>query len=355
MASTKRPEITSDEVHRALWQRSSHKAYNDFSAFTGRLDGLDYDKWPPICRMFDVVMNFDIDVDVFDVGRFLESEPYGVYAHEAVPFLRKIGAPGPATFLAAALRYLPRGRVPRDFFRSFDVMEKIRAKQPDPFEALTKKHRRVMRTLVKPLVAFLRAHEAEILLELGVGQVAIAQSREPDAFARALNTKTSSRALATGASPESGALQAVATWVRRSDWSRGFAGLTRGERLFWDVYVSLCGEIANGGVEQFLSNSSGDNAEEVRGYLAEIGARRAGAALKRAASVFPRARIPSSATKRDAVLRREDDALIATFDAADAAFETGLAELYARLLAWLRKNQAEFVSPARPPSKPRKH
>jgi hypothetical protein len=50
----------------------------------------------------------------------------------------------------------------------------------------------------------------------------------------------------------------------------GIDRMTRAEQVLWLVF-ELCGEVSNGGLDQFFSNSSGDRARLVPGALRELG------------------------------------------------------------------------------------
>ena len=78
-------------------------------------------------------------------------------------------------------------------------------------------------------------------------------------------------------------LQDLLAWPRRLDVpgmlfrrlisrhsTRGILGMSRAEQVLWLVF-ELCGEVSNGGVDQFFGNSSGERASLVPSALRELG------------------------------------------------------------------------------------
>ena len=126
--------------------------------------------------------------------------------------------------------------------------------------------------------------------------------------------------------------------------------LTRGERLLHTLFFVMTGEIENGGIHQFFSNSSGDLAEEAKIGLQEIGAKNVLAVLNNASKVFPNGRVPTDRVRRNDILtEREDeegDALWTRFDGFDREYyRLTREELYPRLLAWVKNHADEFALP----------
>jgi len=77
----------------------------------------------------------------------------------------------------------------------------------------------------------------------------------------------------------------------------GFEALTPAERVAYCV-DALEREVANGGFEQFFSNSSGDTAMETVAALEEIGAAQAAALTRQAIAVIPGGNPPRDREKR---------------------------------------------------------
>ena len=78
--------------------------------------------------------------------------------------------------------------------------------------------------------------------------------------------------------------------------------LSEGERIVILVYGFIC-EVANGGLSQFLSNSTGDYAEETRQVMRTIGATAAADALDDVrAVIFGGSLIPADRSSRCDIL-----------------------------------------------------
>ena len=146
--------------------------------------------------------------------------------------------------------------------------------------------------------------------------------------------------------PVSPAYSALVTISERLD-SGGRRRLTHGERLFVTLFEELNAEWENGGLEQYLTNSSGDRAEHARAYLAEIGAWKTLALLDEAAWRFFGGVIPRAGTARrgrvDAVLTSDDTASV-WLDAADRRWSLVQNELYDRLVRYATSHATDFPS-----------
>lgn len=68
--------------------------------------------------------------------------------------------------------------------------------------------------------------------------------------------------------------------------TRGILGMSRAEQVLWLVF-ELCGEVSNGGVDQFFSNSSGERAPLVPAALRELGHPGLAGALEQSLRHFP--------------------------------------------------------------------
>ena len=111
-------------------------------------------------------------------------------------------------------------------------------------------------------------------------------------------------------------------------------------------------DIENGGLHQFFTNSSGDFAEEAKRHLDAVGARRVLAVLNEASAVFTNGIVPDDRDTRNAVLEqeeeREGDAVWVRWDALSRKYaHAAKAELYAKLLAWVKSHREEFPDPGR--------
>ena len=151
-------------------------------------------------------------------------------------------------------------------------------------------------------------------------------------------------------SPAYKALLAVTERIRsRFTSPKSFQTLTPGEQLVYLLGVELNGEVQNGGFHQYLSNSSGDNAEAAKAALRTIGAEAALAALDDACGVFPSGIAPAKRSARNKQLdRAEDDdpdAVDARFDRADRAYYQAAPVMYERLMDYVEAHQADFAKP----------
>ena len=86
--------------------------------------------------------------------------------------------------------------------------------------------------------------------------------------------------------------------------SRRGQRLSHGEQMFVTLFDELNAEWENGGLEQYLTNSSGERAEYARAYLAEVGAWETLALLDEAAWRFYGGSIPRSESARNTRLEK---------------------------------------------------
>lgn len=141
-------------------------------------------------------------------------------------------------------------------------------------------------------------------------------------------------------------------WPRRADLpgmlfrrliprhsTRGILGMSRAEQVLWLVF-ELCGEVSNGGVDQFFSNSSGERAPLVPDALRELGQTELAAALERSLSHFPPA---AARSERHLMVFGLSEAAKAELSAmgkqVDAATDTLLLELG----KWIEAHPNEFT------------
>ena len=120
--------------------------------------------------------------------------------------------------------------------------------------------------------------------------------------------------------------------------TRGILGMSRPEQVLWLVF-ELCGEVSNGGVDQFFGNSSGERAPLVPDALRELGQPKLAAAVERSLVHFPRgpgAERHELVSSLSAAARAELEAL---GKQVDAATDTLLFELY----QYVERHAAEFT------------
>lgn len=327
--------------------------FEEFANFEAYFYPIPLDKWPPLFRLYHLVSMLDIAVDTEDLAGFFDDEEdhTGAYAHETEAFLREIGAPRAAALLAAAIRLFPGGQVAKNHRVRQRATEKLRDKEPEPFEGVAGKHEGAVKTAYAPLQKYMRAHERE--LQAAVDAAVRTQAKKKpkwEPLEVALSAETPAERIAGGAPREHAALLAVWERIHARLVARGFESLTNGERLFHTLWFVMDAEITNGGIHQFLWNSSGDFAEDAKHHLDDIGARAVAAPLKKASAVFPDGVIPSDQGARQQVLEEQEklqgDRFEAEWNALDREYHKAAAgELYTRLLQWTKKNRAQFPDP----------
>lgn len=125
------------------------------------------------------------------------------------------------------------------------------------------------------------------------------------------------------------------------------AVLTYGERLVLEMTVMM-GEVLNGGFHQYLWNSSGDSAQQVRSMLRDISAIRTADMLERISGFFPEGRIPEDREERWRIIEELETEKpgIELFVEEDRAFYRGDENLYQLLVAYIENHRDEFVEPA---------
>ena len=327
--------------------------FEEFANFEAYFYPLPLEQWPQPFRMYHLVSMLDIAVETGDLAGFFDDEEdhTGAYAQETEAFLREIGAPRAAALLTDAIQLFPKGQVPKPHAARLRATEKLRDREPDPFEQVTGAHAGALKTAYGPLQQFLRGRERE--LQRAVDATARAEAKKKPRWQPldvALALETAPDRIRGGAPKEHAALLAVWERIDARFLKRGLEGLTRGERLFHILWFVMDSDIENGGLHQFLTNSSGDFAEEAKRGLQEIGARKVLAVLNDASAVFPDGVVPADRDARYAVLeaqeKRDGDAVWAKWDALSDKYDRAAkAELYSRLLRWVREHQTEFPDP----------
>jgi hypothetical protein len=128
-----------------------------------------------------------------------------------------------------------------------------------------------------------------------------------------------------------------------------FATLSPGEQLVFRVAVSMDPEMQNGGIDQYLRNASGDDAQQVIADLEAIGAERTLAVLQQAAQWFEGGVIPSDLDERfDQLLAAEDRApekFEAKGDALSRRYSKAAPDLYKKLMDFVERRREDFMLP----------
>jgi hypothetical protein len=125
-----------------------------------------------------------------------------------------------------------------------------------------------------------------------------------------------------------------------------FDKLTAGEQLVFRVAIAMDAEIANGGIDQYLRNASGDDAEQVRADLRMIGARRALAVLDEAAQWFDGGVIPRELDERFdqlvAAEERDPEGFEPKEDELSRRYAKAAPELYGTLMDFVERQREQF-------------
>lgn len=119
--------------------------------------------------------------------------------------------------------------------------------------------------------------------------------------------------------------------------------------MVYDLGFVLDAEIQNGGFEQFLSNSSGEIAQEAKRQLRIIGAESVLVILNRVSAIFPNAVVPTDREERNRVLddaiARDEAGFKRLMDAATDDYYAHEASLYTALMDFVTANREQFELP----------
>lgn len=128
--------------------------------------------------------------------------------------------------------------------------------------------------------------------------------------------------------------------------STAYDNLRHGERLVWQIYWLLC-EVNNGGIDQYLTNSSGDDAQETIGFLKDIRATTTCRLLQSIAEIFPSGIIPKDREKRCELLslweQKSPTQAEVFFTKVTDAFHDRNEDLTKLTLAYVRKHPEELA------------
>lgn len=138
---------------------------------------------------------------------------------------------------------------------------------------------------------------------------------------------------------------AMSNLVYAREATVGFGALTEPEKVVFCL-DKLEQEVNNGGFEQYLRNSSGDNAAVTPSALRALGAPQVASIVEKALGLFPNHRPPQDRTEREVQIdswgSEERDAL-AQLDQAFLAYPEPLAQLER---AYVRKHDELFRVPS---------
>ena len=119
--------------------------------------------------------------------------------------------------------------------------------------------------------------------------------------------------------------------------TRGILGMSRAEQVLWLVF-ELCGEVSNGGVNQFFSNSSGERAPLMPPALRELGQPELAAALEKSLAHFQ----PGKGEHHEVIAALPASAKI-ELEALGRAVNAKSDALMVDLVRWIEQHAAEFT------------
>jgi ribosomal protein L7/L12 len=144
------------------------------------------------------------------------------------------------------------------------------------------------------------------------------------------------------------ALSALDDRVRcRFTGPSNFSNLTYGERMIWDLRY-MEGEVLNGGFHQYLTNSTGESAEDIKRYLRDIGAVQTSGLFDRLSRLFPSGVIPRDREWRTAIVEEWEapDCGSDVFDELDSCFYRQSENLAVLMVTYARTHPADFAEPS---------
>ena len=125
-----------------------------------------------------------------------------------------------------------------------------------------------------------------------------------------------------------------------------FDALNYGEKMVWDI-TYMEGEVLNGGFHQYLTNSTGESGEAVKGYLRDIGAEETLNHFDKLSAIFPGGKIPKDRQTRSAYVDEWGDLENGEdiFDELDRCFYRQIEDINALILAYIRTHRVDFTEP----------
>jgi hypothetical protein len=136
----------------------------------------------------------------------------------------------------------------------------------------------------------------------------------------------------------------IGYYVQTKQDKKGLDSLSHAERTFFIVYDFNC-ELYNGGADQYLTNSSGDNANGISSALSTIGAMKSPLLVKKLESFFPNQQIPCDRGERLSLLRTYwDNPLFHELtEDVDAKYYKDEDQIFTLLYKYFESNQHEFA------------
>jgi hypothetical protein len=120
--------------------------------------------------------------------------------------------------------------------------------------------------------------------------------------------------------------------------TRGLLGMSRAEQVLWLVF-ELCGEVSNGGVDQFFASSSGERAPLVPEALRELGQLELAAAVERSLLYFP----AGARAERHELVKGLSVSALTELEALGRQVEAATDTLLLELGKWIEQHSTEFT------------
>ncbi len=135
----------------------------------GVLPGVSLDERPDAIAMVGGLCQLDMAVANGGMREFLD-RPEGAFFHEIEGYCRTIGASRASAYLGEAAKLFPKGRVPKDDEKRFDLASAYEPTSPvdppDPFNALDKTYSDAMTEVLEKLRVWARANIDTLAAEL---------------------------------------------------------------------------------------------------------------------------------------------------------------------------------------------
>ena len=120
--------------------------------------------------------------------------------------------------------------------------------------------------------------------------------------------------------------------------TRGIRGMSHAEQVLWLVF-ELCGEVSNGGVDQFFANSSGERAPLVPDALRELGQLELAASVERSLMYFP----SGAGGERHELVQSLSASARTELEAIGKQVEAATDTLLLELGGWIEQHSGEFT------------
>ena len=135
----------------------------------GVLPGVSLDERPDAIAMVGGLCQLNMAVANGGMREFLD-RPEGAFFHEIETYCRTVGASRASAYLGEAAKLFPKGRVPKDDEKRFDLASAYEPTSPvdppDPFNALDRKYEDAMPQMLEQLRVWARENTDTLAAEL---------------------------------------------------------------------------------------------------------------------------------------------------------------------------------------------